>query len=76
MNVLRAIAHNRVLRRIAAALLTLFGVAVVVFIMLRAIPGDQITANLGTEAAGLTPAQRDSLTRYYGLDQPLVGQFF
>ena len=40
----------------ARPLLTLLGVAVVVFVMLRAIPGNQITANLGTEAAALTPA--------------------
>lgn len=74
--VVRWVTGNRTLRRIGGAVLTLFGVAVVVFIMLRAIPGDQITANLGTEAAGLTDAQRDALTRYYGLDQPLVTQFF
>jgi peptide/nickel transport system permease protein len=64
------------LRRILEAVLTLFGVAVLVFIMLRAIPGDQITATLGTEAAALTPDQRDALAAYYGLDQPLVVQFF
>jgi peptide/nickel transport system permease protein len=51
-------------------------VAVVVFVMLRAIPGDQITAGLGTEAAALTPEQRTQLEAYYGLDQPLVVQFF
>lgn len=63
-------------RRVGEALLTLFGVAVLVFVMLRAIPGDQITASLGTEAAALTPAQRDALVSYYGIDQPLVTQFF
>jgi peptide/nickel transport system permease protein len=45
-------------------------------VMLRAIPGDQITAGLGTEAAALTPAQRAALTDYYGLDRPLAVQFF
>jgi peptide/nickel transport system permease protein len=65
-----------VFRRILAALGTLFGVAVFVFVMLRAIPGDQITAGLGTEAAALTPAQRAALEAYYGLDQPLIVQFF
>jgi peptide/nickel transport system permease protein len=63
-------------RRILEALLTLLGVAVLVFVMLRAIPGDQITAGLGTEAAALTPAQRAALEAYYGLDQPLAVQFF
>lgn len=65
-----------VLRRIAAALFTLFGVAVAVFLMLRAIPGDQITAAYGLEAAALSEQQREALRAYYGLDQPLVLQFF
>lgn len=73
---MRALLRNRVVRRVAGTLGTLFGVAVFVFVMLRAIPGDQITAGLGTEAAALTPAQRAALERYYGLDQPLVTQFF
>lgn len=73
---LRQLTRNRPLRRVLAALATLLGVAVVVFIMLRAIPGDQITAGLGTEAAALTPAQRAALEAYYGLDQPLIVQFF
>lgn len=64
------------LRRIGGALLTLLGVAVVVFVMLRAIPGNQITAGLGTEAAALTPAQQEQLRAYYGIDQPLLTQFF
>lgn len=62
--------------RLATSLATLAGVAVLVFIMLRAIPGDQITANLGTEAAALSPEQLAALRAYYGIDQPLVVQFF
>ncbi len=73
---LRTLSHHPVLRRLIGAFATLLGVAVFVFIMLRAIPGDQITAGLGTEAAALTPAQRASLEAYYGLDQPLLTQFF
>ncbi|WP_104081476.1 ABC transporter permease [Cryobacterium sp. Y11] len=73
---LKTFSHNSVVRRIGAAALTLLGVAIFVFIMLRAIPGNQITAGLGTEAAALTPAQKLALEQYYGLDQPLVVQFF
>lgn len=76
MNLLRKLAHNAVLRRIAGAVVTLLGVAIFVFVMLRAIPGNQITAGLGTEAAALTPAQKAALESYYGLDQPLFVQFF
>lgn len=73
---LRRLIKHPVPRRIVAALATLLGVAVFVFIMLRAIPGNQITAGLGTEAAALTPAQQQALEAYYGLDQPLFAQFF
>lgn len=73
---LRRLIKNPVLRPVLAALATLFGVAVFVFIMLRAIPGSQITAGLGTEAAALTPTQQQALEAYYGLDQPLLVQFF
>ena len=62
--------------RLLAVAATLLGVALLVFVMLRAIPGDQITASLGTEAAALTPGQQAALREYYGIDQPLVTQFF
>ena len=64
------------LRRIMGSLVTLIGVAVLVFLLLRVLPGDEITARFGIESGSLTPAQRESLERYYGLDQPLVVQFF
>ncbi|WP_372594747.1 ABC transporter permease [Actinotalea sp.] len=73
---LRQVLHHSVVRRGTQMVVTLLGVAVFVFVMLRAIPGNQITAGLGTEAAALTPAQRAALESYYGLDQPLVTQFF
>jgi peptide/nickel transport system permease protein len=72
----RAIMRHPLMRRFVEAVLTLFGVAVLVFVMLRAIPGSQITATLGTEAAGLSEAQKASLEAYYGLDKPLFVQFF
>ncbi|MGH3655954.1 MAG: ABC transporter permease [Micromonosporaceae bacterium] len=61
--------------RFAGTVATLFGVAVVVFVVLRALPGDTITARLGTESAVLDAAQRAALERYYGIDQPLPTQF-
>lgn len=73
---MRTLLRHTVVRRLVTAVATLFGVAVVVFVMLRAIPGSQITANLGTESAALTPQQRAALEAYYGLDRPLVVQFF
>ena len=70
------IVRHPLVRRTLEALATLIGVAVLVFVMLRALPGNQITASLGTEAAALTESQRAALEAYYGLDQPLLLQFF
>ncbi len=64
------------LRRLRDAVVTLLGVAVTVFLVLRVIPGDEITARFGIEAGGLSPAQLEALRAYYGLDQPLPVQFF
>lgn len=63
-------------QRIIAFVPTLIGVSVLVFFAIRLIPGNQITATLGTEAGMLTPAQRGALERYYGLDKPPVEQYF
>ncbi|MDR2377958.1 MAG: ABC transporter permease [Bifidobacteriaceae bacterium] len=73
---LTRVLHSSITRRFVTALGTLFGVAVLVFAMLRAIPGDQVTAQFGIESGALTAAQRASLESYYGLDQPLFVQFF
>lgn len=62
--------------RIGGAVVTLFGVTIVVFIVLRAIPGNSITASLGIESGALTPAQIDALNHFYGIDQPWYAQFF
>lgn len=64
------------LRRVMDAVVTLLGVSVVIFLVLRVIPGDEITARFGIESGALTPAQTASLREYYGLDQPLAVQFF
>ncbi len=63
-------------RRLVEALGTLLGVAVLIFLLLRVLPGDEITARLGIEAGSLTEAQRAALEAYYQLDQPLWSQFF
>lgn len=64
------------LRRFAAFPLVLIGVSVVVFVSIRLVPGDAITAMLGTEAGLLTPAQRDALAAYFGIDQPWPVQYW
>ncbi|MCA9839015.1 MAG: ABC transporter permease [Trueperaceae bacterium] len=46
------------------------------FVAIRLVPGDAITATLGTEAGMLTDVQRQALERYYGLDKPGWQQYF
>jgi peptide/nickel transport system permease protein len=65
-----------ILNRLLTLLPTLFGVSILVFAAIRLIPGDLITAQLGTEAGMLSEEQRASLAAYYGLDKPAVQQYF
>jgi peptide/nickel transport system permease protein len=62
--------------RLLSVFITLFGISVFIFIVLRVIPGDTITGSLGIETGVLTPEQIDDLKRYYGIDKPLLLQYF
>ena len=62
-------------QRAIAFLPTLFGVSVLIFLAIRLVPGDTITAMLGTEAGMLTDVQRASLEAYFGLDKPPFEQY-
>ena len=64
-----------VARRLVSMIVTLFGVAVVIFIILRLLPGNAITASLGVSEGLLSPAQRAALNDYYGIGQPAAEQF-
>lgn len=66
---------NYLARRLVTFPLILLGVSLLVFFSIRMIPGDAITAMLGTEAGLLTPAQRQALAEYFGIDQPAVVQY-
>lgn len=63
-------------QRAVAFIPTLLGVSILIFLAIRLVPGDAISAMLGTEAGMLTPAQRASLEAYFGLDKPPVEQYF
>jgi peptide/nickel transport system permease protein len=65
----------RMAGRLAKAVITLVGVAVVVFIVLRLLPGNQITSSLGVNAGLLTKAQYADLEHFYGIGKPLPQQF-
>jgi len=63
-------------QRLVMAIPTLLGVTVLVFVAIRLVPGDSITAMLGTESGLLTDAQRASLEVYFGLDKSPGAQYF
>ncbi|MCO5732386.1 ABC transporter permease [Rhizobium sp. SSA_523] len=66
---------NYLFRRLITFPLVMLGVSVLVFVAIRLVPGDSITAMLGTEAGLLTPQQREALTAYFGLDQSWLTQY-
>jgi peptide/nickel transport system permease protein len=66
--------RNFVIQRLAALVPTLLGVSVIVFLVIHLIPGDTITAMIGTQYK-LTEAQAASLRAYFGLDKPLWEQY-
>ena len=67
---------NYLTKRLLSFPLVLLGVSVIVFVAIRMVPGDSITAMLGTEAGLLTPQQRSALAAYFGIDQPWYIQYW
>jgi dipeptide transport system permease protein len=63
---------NYLMRRLLWALPTLFGVAVLVFVLVRVIPGDPIAMML---PPGATAEDVGRLRALYGLDAPIARQF-
>jgi peptide/nickel transport system permease protein len=61
-----------VLRRLALLVPVLLGLVVLLFLWLRALPGDPARAMLGQRA---TPESIARVTAQYGFDKPLLGQF-
>jgi ABC-type dipeptide/oligopeptide/nickel transport system permease component len=61
-----------ILNRLIMAIVTLFGVALIVFVLLRVVPGDPIAMMI---SPGATPADIAALRAHYGLDASLPVQF-
>ncbi|MDQ3694636.1 MAG: ABC transporter permease [Chloroflexota bacterium] len=64
-----------ILKRLVLAVPVLLGITVVVFLLVRLIPGDVIDLMLGTEGS-LRPEVREQLRQTLGLDRPLHVQYF
>jgi peptide/nickel transport system permease protein len=63
-------------RKLASMLVTLLGVAIIVFLVLRLLPGNAVTAQMGVSAGLLSKAQLAALDHYYGVGQPFFEQFW
>jgi peptide/nickel transport system permease protein len=63
-----------IVRRLALMLVTLIGISIVVFFLLRIVPGNIV--DILFDAAGFVdPADKANLERELGIDQPLVLQY-
>ena len=63
-----------IVRRLALMLVTLVGVSIVIFFLLRIVPGN-IVDILFAAAGYVDPADKANLQRELGIDQPLVVQY-
>ena len=63
---------GEIIRRLVLVPPTLFGVAVIVFVLLRVVPGDPIAMMI---PPGASEADIGRLRALYGLDQPVLQQF-
>ena len=63
-----------VVRRLALMLVTLFGISIVIFFLLRVVPGN-IVDILFAAAGYVDPADKANLQKELGIDQPLVVQY-
>lgn len=65
--------RQNILRRLLESIIVLVGVALLIFIMLRVVPGNPIETMMGEHA---NQATIDRMTAELGLDQPVYVQFF
>ncbi len=63
-----------ILRRIALLIPTLIGMSLIIFLMVRLMPGDIVDSLVGLDPT-VTPEAKAELRRAYGLDDPLPVQY-
>lgn len=64
---------KKILKRIIIAIPVLIGVVLIIFIMLRIVPGDPVTTMMGEH---VNLAVIEKVSKEMGLDQPMYVQFF
>jgi peptide/nickel transport system permease protein len=68
--------HKYLLRRLAFGVLTILGVSIIIFVVMRILPGDPLVAMFGMEGfTKLGPADRARIMQDLGLSDPLYMQY-
>src|SRR5437667_10068950 len=68
--------YSYIMRRLAFGLVTVIGVSIIVFMVLRILPGDPLVAIFGPEGyTKLSEAERAGYMAQLGLSDPLVVQY-
>ena len=60
-------------RRLLLMALTLFGMSVLIFVMLRLVPGN--IADILVDGAGADPAHKAKIAHELGIDRPIAAQY-
>lgn len=68
--------NRYIARRFAEMIPVLVILSIVVFGILRLLPGDPVAALIGEESGSISPEQRAALEHELGLDEPLPIQYF
>ena len=71
----RALPFRFLAGRLFELLIVLFGVSIIVFLMIRLIPGDAVAIMLGANTE-ITPERIAELESRLGLDKPFLIQYF
>jgi peptide/nickel transport system permease protein len=66
------LSSQRIAKRLGQSVITVIGVTILTFCLVRFIPGDPVSTLLGSQA---TPAAIAELTKEYHLNEPFVQQF-
>jgi peptide/nickel transport system permease protein len=64
-----------VVRRLGLALITVIGSSILIFAIMRIIPGDPVTSILARAELGLTPQMAQAMREQFGLHLPLHEQY-
>jgi len=65
-----------IIRRLLLGIVVLIVASILVFLMVHVLPGDPLWVVLGENYINYSQEELDELRHVYGLDKPLIGQYF